>query len=455
MKRRQFVFRSLQSAALFSPILSWRLAEAAGASAPKRLFCFIDAGTPYVKEEDIFPIQPGSINTLPHNLSGFSGLENDMVIVNGCSYDQSDHNIGGNWHVSGMGQCLTASIAKDVGNTNGAHTGPSIDFVVSQALNVRSHVCNVSNKNRAHMRNRPFASTIVEGTQTRTDFNLPFITPFDAWNNLFGSFESSPNPSATLLNRLKADKSILDATLQDLQRLSTQLTGNEKLKLDIHLDAIRKAEKSIQQDMEMANQTQPSCTALNAPNGTGDRSSGAVDVMLVPQRSKAHFDILFAGFSCQLIGVGGLILGYSGEDDEYSYRWVDGVQAHGDFHADVWHAGVGKWTENKLAARWQWGEFAKFCQRLKQTPEGNGNMLDNVLCYGTSHFGKHHTTTRIPVVYVGNAQGDLATGRYIYLPTTKRHCQALTSVAHLMGVPATGMGQSPNCGTLSELGLMV
>ncbi len=453
MKRRQFIFRSLQSAVLFSPIMSLRFAEGAGSSAPKRLFCFVDAGTPYVQEGDIFPSQPGPITTLPHNLSGFDGLQGDMVIVNGCSYDQADPNIGGNWHVSGMGQCLTASIARDVGSNNGVHTGPSIDWTISKRLGLRSHVCNVSNKDRAHMRNRPFAYDDASGT--RIDFNLPFITPFEAWNNLFGSLVQSANPSITLLNQLKADKSILDATLQDLQRFSSQLTGNEKLKLDIHLDAIRKAETSIQQDIEMANQSGPACTALAAPNGTGDRTSGAVDVMLVPQRSKAHFDILFAGFACQLIGVGGLILGYSGEDDEYSYRWVDGVQAHGDFHGDVWHAGQGKWEENKLAARWQWGEFAKLCQRFKQTPEGNGTMLDNILCYGTSHFGKHHTTTRIPVVYVGNAQGDLQTGRYIYLPTTKRHCQALTSVAHLMGVPIAGMGQSPNCGTLSELGLLV
>jgi len=419
MNRRQFTFRSLQSMALFSPILNVRDTHAQEAS--KRLFCFVDAGTPYVREEDIFPENSGRLGRLPHNLQRFDGLQEDMVVVNGNSFDQEPEPIRGrgNWHVSSVGQCLTASNPRKVGASNGSPTGPSVDFVVAQALGA--------------------------------DFNLPHITPFDAWSNVFGSYEPETSDSAAIA-RLRADKSILDATLEDLNRFQRQLTGVERIKLDVHLDAIRKAEQGVQQDLASQGESRVQCEVLDAPNGRGDNDNGSVDASLVGQRSTTHFDILFAGFACQLIGVGGLMLGYSGEDDDYNYNWVDGINFRGDFHGDVWHKGNSQRDLNKLAAQWQWGEYAKLCHRFKQTPEGTGTMLDNSLCYGSGIFGRHHRTTRVPAVYVGNAQGALETGRYIHLQDTKLHCQALTSVANIMGVPIRGMGDHPNCGPLEELG---
>ena len=433
--------------ALFSPILNVRNTYAQESA--KRLFCFVDAGTPYVQEVDIFPEQRGRLGRLPHNLEGFDGLQDDMVVVNGCSFDQDPEPIKGrgNWHVSSVGQCLTASNPRKVGGSNGSPTGASVDHIVARALGKRSHVANVSNKDRKHMRNRPFARE----NNGRVDFNLPHITPFDAWSNVFGSYEPETADGAAIA-RLRADKSILDVTLDDLNRFQRQLTGVERVKLDVHLDAIRKAEQGIQQDLASQEEVAVQCAALEAPRGRGDNNGGAVDVSLVGQRSSTHFDIMFAGFACQLIGVGGLMLGYSGEDDEYNYNWVDGINFRGDFHGDVWHKGSSQRNLNKLAAQWQWGEYAKFCHRLKQTPEGTGSMLDNSVCYGTGIFGKHHRTTRVPAVFVGNAQGALETGRYIRMNNTKLHCQALTSVANLMDVPISGIGDHPNCGPLDELG---
>ena len=77
-------------------------------------------------------------------------------------------------------------------------------------------------------------------------------------------------------------------------------------------------------------------------------------------------------------------------------------------------------------------------------------MLDSTLVVGISHFGRHHDIDRIPLVLFGNAGGALRTGRVLNVsPTT--HDKALTSIAHLMGVPIRGLGDDPNCGALSGL----
>ena len=90
-------------------------------------------------------------------------------------------------------------------------------------------------------------------------------------------------------------------------------------------------------------------------------------------------------------------------------------------------------------------------QRLRDTPEGDGNMLDNTIVLGISHFSHHHDIRRLPVVLFGTAKGGLAPGRYLKQPSTVDNDRVMTSVANWMGLPITGFGDDPNCGPLPLL----
>jgi hypothetical protein len=86
---------------------------------------------------------------------------------------------------------------------------------------------------------------------------------------------------------------------------------------------------------------------------------------------------------------------------------------------------------------------------LKDTPEGDGTMLDHTLVVGVSHFGHHHDIERIPVVLAGSARGRLRTGRVVRTAATND--RLLTSVAHLLDVDIAGIGDDPTCGPLPGL----
>jgi uncharacterized protein (DUF1501 family) len=119
-------------------------------------------------------------------------------------------------------------------------------------------------------------------------------------------------------------------------------------------------------------------------------------------------------------------------------------------HEEVHHIPGERRNDYVRAHRWDWAQLGGFVSRLAATPDGDGTMLDSTLVVAISHFGRHHDIDRIPMVLFGNAGGALRTGRCVRVAPTA-HDKALTSVAHLMGVPIAGIGDDPNCGTLPGL----
>jgi hypothetical protein len=120
-------------------------------------------------------------------------------------------------------------------------------------------------------------------------------------------------------------------------------------------------------------------------------------------------------------------------------------------HDEVHHQAGSRRADYVAMARWDWNELRKFIERLAATPDGNGTMLDDTLVLAISHFGRHHQMQRIPAVLFGNAQGRLQTGRCIRLPTPQHNDKLLTSVAHLLDVNISGIGDDQSCGPLAQL----
>ncbi len=58
---------------------------------------------------------------------------------------------------------------------------------------------------------------------------------------------------------------------------------------------------------------------------------------------------------------------------------------------------------------------------------------------------------RIPIVFCGDANGQLETGRFLDLPDTVHNDKPLTSFARLMGADIEGIGDDPRCGPLEAL----
>jgi hypothetical protein len=431
VKRRQFVFGSLKAAALLTPVLSIRNAEA-NLPSPTRVFFWVNC-CGYPHPDDFFPTGQETDFQLSPILADFEGLRDQMVIVDGIDLRESGLNPKGNNHIRTIGKVLTAKDVLAAPNSeDGLPGGISIDQLIADRLGVPSLELQVSASHSANMRHRPFAV----GPNV---FKPPLVNPMDAWNHAFKDFQPSTDPAAIEAHKrtLGMKKSLLDDLTGELHRFRKELTGVERVKLDIHEDAIWRAEQKVVADME----AKPPASCEVPPEPIPDSA--------IPARADAHFDLAYAALTCERAGVVGMLWGSSGYHWRYEWAGVQNVKDSG--HDEVHHLDGPRRNEYVQMARWDWNELRKFVQRLHDTPDGNGTMLDNTVVLAISHFGRHHYMQRIPAVLFGNAQGRLQTGRYLRLPNAEHNDKLLTSVAHLLDADISGIGDDPNCGPLTML----
>jgi hypothetical protein len=92
--------------------------------------------------------------------------------------------------------------------------------------------------------------------------------------------------------------------------------------------------------------------------------------------------------------------------------------------------------------------FAKFLERLRSTPDGDGTLLDHsVVLYGSgmSH-GYMHSHTGLPVIVAGGGAGTIKGDRHLKYPVSAAdgipNGNVLVAVAQKMGVELKQFGQS-------------
>jgi hypothetical protein len=440
MKRREFIFRSLQASVLLTPVFSIRRAEAQFVARQKVLFFVCCSG--YPGAEAFFPTGSENNFTLSPILAPLSGVKDQMIVIDNLNIRPTGLNPNGAEHARSVGKIMTAKDLLPVieGDDEGELGGVSIDQLIARELNLRSLNLGVDDRYRPDLRGHPFAT----GPRGKI---RPIFETEEAWDNIFREFvppDRNPDQAEfdARMKRLRSRRSILDGMVDDLKRLRLELVGIEKLKLDMHEDAIRRTEQNVIRDLE--EQPPKPLAECNVP---GRVNSGSY----IPDRVRTQFDLLYASYACERVHVGGYMFGTSGY--HWNYGWIPNFGSIDSIHNIVHHDPSAEYNRFVRSSSWDWSQIGAFAQRLKDTPDGSGNLLDNTLIVAMSLFGQHHQIDRIPVVVFGNAQGRIKTNRFITAPPGTYHDKLLTSAARLMGLPISGFGDDPNCGPLEQLGV--
>ena len=97
--------------------------------------------------------------------------------------------------------------------------------------------------------------------------------------------------------------------------------------------------------------------------------------------------------------------------------------------------------------------FAGFLQKLRDTPEGDSNMLHNsMICYGSGlSDGDTHLHDELPTILAGRGGKLLHAGRHIIYQRETPVSNLFATMAQRMGVPPEHIGDST--GPLAELSL--
>jgi hypothetical protein len=248
---------------------------------------------------------------------------------------------------------------------------------------------------------------------------LPMIRdPRTAFDQLFG-VGATPEERAAIR---RADKSILDWIASEVNRLKKDLGPADRARLGDYLDDVREIERRIQK-VEARNTSGDPRELPGAPAGVPDSFAEHVKLM---------FDLQAVAFASDITRVFSFKLGRDASSRAYP---ESGVKT--GFHPASHH----QEREDRIA------DFAKintyhvslvpyFLEKLKNTPDGETNLLENTLVLYGSPMGNSnvHNHKRCPLFLGGHAGGHLKGNLHLKMPDGTPMANVMLTLMHDLGL---------------------
>ncbi|MGH9349535.1 MAG: DUF1552 domain-containing protein, partial [Vicinamibacterales bacterium] len=248
---------------------------------------------------------------------------------------------------------------------------------------------------------------------------LPMIRdPRSAFDQLFG-VGATPEERAA---RRAEDRSILDLISGQLSRLRASLGAGDRVRLGDYLDNVREIERRIQR-VEAYNRSGEPREMPEAPIGVPDSFEEHVKLM---------FDLQALAFTSDTTRVFSFKMGRDASSRVYP---ESGVRA--GFHPASHHGDrEERILEFEKINRYHVGLVPYFLEKLKATPDGDGNLLDNTLVLYGSPMGNSniHNHKKCPLFLAGHAGGQLKGGLHVKAPDGTPMADAMLSILHMLGL---------------------
>ncbi len=269
-----------------------------------------------------------------------------------------------------------------------------------------------------------YADTISWASETEP---LPMtLDPRTVFENLFGE-GGTPEERA---QRQKVNRSILDWVAKDATRLKRDLGASDRHRVDTYLENVREVERRIQR-IEKYNSSGEARALPAAPLGVPDSYE---------EHLKLMFDLQVLAFMTETTRVSALKM----SRDVSGRVWPEsGVKT--PFHPCSHHGeNPAKVAEFAKLNRYHVGLIPYFLQKLKDTPDGDGNLLDHsMILYGSPMGdGNVHNHKRVPIFLAGHANGKLKGNLHVRMPDSTPVANVYLTMLHKLGVDVKSFGDS-------------
>jgi hypothetical protein len=361
-----------------------------------------------------WPDEEGESFTLKESLKPLAPLKDRTLILHGvCDRVRGD----GDNHMRGMG-CLLTGVELFPGNIQGgSHTpagwasGISIDQEIKNFLQSRPET-------RTRFGSLEFGVMVPDraDTWTRMVYSgpnkpiAPIDDPYQMFARLYGRSKDRENL-----------KSILDELQDDLRKVSSVVSEEDRHLIEEHAAFVREMEQELRS------------TAKDMGHAVPELEPGVKEENdNMPRLSKMQIELLVNSFAADFARVA--TLQYTNSVGGARMHWLDVNEGH---HELSHEPDSNEAAQDKLTRinKWYCEQLAYLAQRLAETPEpgGEGSLLDNTLLVWTNELGKgnSHTLDNIPFVLVGGGL-DFRMGRSLKFGKVP-HNRLLLSLAHGMG----------------------
>ncbi len=242
--------------------------------------------------------------------------------------------------------------------------------------------------------------------------------PRVVFETLFGE-GGSPVERRTALEQRA---SLLDSVTTEMQRLKLKLGASDRNKVDAYMDSIREVERRIQ--LAEASVTDNPLPDLDRPSGVPASYA---------DHAKLMFDLQLLAFQGDITRV--VTFQLARETSNRTYPEI-GVP---EPHHPITHHGKNPEKLAKVAKINQFhvSLFAEFLQKLQDTPEAGGSLLDHTLYLYGSGMGDSdaHDHTNLPILVAGGAAGKMRGGRHIKYDTPVPLANLHLTLLNKVGVP--------------------
>jgi hypothetical protein len=424
-----------ESAASAATTAGTALGGAASAVSPTRVaWFFIPNG---VNMPNWQPTATGGNFELPPTLQPLKNVKEYLNVYTGLTLDAGRaHGDGPGDHARSAASFLTGAHPFKTSGSN-IHLGVSIDQLIAQKMSETTRFpsleLGLDRGDRAGNCDSGYSCAYVSNISWRSE-NTPMpkeMNPATLFDRMFGAGDK-----ASRQRHLKYRKSILDFVADDSRRLSNQLGKSDQRKLDEYQSSIREIERRVER-ARLDEQNLPKPTMARPDGIPGDMA----------EHMKLMCDLLWLAWRTDMTRVSTVMVARDGSNR--TYPWLGVKEGH---HSCSHH---GRDPE-KIASiqkidHFHMQMFAYFMEKLKNTPEGNGNMLDHTLVMMGSGLGDgdRHNHDDLPIITVGKGNGIVSAGRHLKYARNTPLCNLYLNMLDGMGVKHDRFADST--GRLKEL----
>lgn len=369
-----------------------------------------------VRPERWVPTGNGPNWTPSDELMPLAGIKDYVSVVTGCHLKTGTHP-----HHAGMTGVLTGMPLHKVGDVRdtivSTFAGKSVDVIAADHY-----------AGSTPLRSLEVGVTRFRGTDEGTTFQ-----------HLSHNGPNNPNPSeyspGALFERIFgapldpnldfARASVLDAVKDQIGGLKVRVGARDRARLDQHFESVRA--------LELRLASEPTACATPTRPGEHPDVEGREQI---EAKNAAMSDLVALALACDVTRVFSVLWSTAG-----SGVIVWQVGARNSLH-QICHDEARPQPTVHSATVFTMEQLAHFLGRLRDTPEGDGNLLDrtSVLCTSEHTDGWSHSYEDFPVLLAGKGGGRLRGGVHYRSRSRETVTNAVLTALRGGGVPATSFG---------------
>jgi uncharacterized protein DUF1552 len=262
-----------------------------------------------------------------------------------------------------------------------------------------------------------------------------------SWQNATSPLPMQNNPqvvferlfgdgSTDTLRRARREQSLslLDSVMGDVNALNKKIPSADRSRVEQYLNDLREIERRIE---KAGQQVSSDLNVPAAPTG-------------VPKDFEEHiklmYDLWVLAWQADLTRVTTLLMAKELSNGVYPKSGIRDA-----FHILSHHSNIRE-NMDKFAVlnRYHMTVFTYLLEKLKSTPDGDGNLLDHsIVLYGSAMGdANQHNHAPLPIILAGASSGRLKGGRHIRNPKDTTMSNLLLAVLDKLGIPTEKFGDS-------------